>query len=165
MHVAEKDIKIKMFRVYKMAEQSSDLSTKNGALICEDGWNIVAGCNHHVEGFVDIPGCHERPLKYEITEHAERDAIFRAVRKGYDVRGLTLVANWAACPDCARAIVLCGIGDVICHKQCMDRTPERWKERVNLGLRILERGGVNVYQWDGEVGGIDALMDGKVWRP
>lgn len=163
--INSKHIHTKMFQVYQLAQKSTDKSTKNGALICQEGWNVAIGFNHHIYGFGDKLEHHERPLKYEITEHAERDAIFNAIRKGVDIRGLTLVANWVACPDCARAIVLSDIKDVICHKECMDRTPERWKERVDLGLKILKEGSVDVYQWSGTVGGVKALMNGEIWYP
>ena len=76
-----------------------------------------------------------------------------------------MIANWVACPDCARGIVLPGIKRVICHKQCMDRTPPRWKEMIDLGLEMCEKNKVPVYQWDGKVGDITNLNNGETWHP
>jgi len=133
-----------MQRVYREARLSTDRVTKNGAILCQEGWNVVSGCNHHVNGFGVSDEDHARPFKYDVTEHAERDVILKACRWGVKTEGLTLVANWVACPDCARAIVLAGIADVVCHGECMDRTPERWREKVALGLDILKHSGVNL---------------------
>jgi deoxycytidylate deaminase len=107
----------------------------------------------------------ERPMKYSLTEHAERDVIYKAARWHHRTKGSTLVANWVACPDCARAIVLAGISTVVCHQQCMDRTPDRWREMVDLGLFILKQGGVEVRQWSGTVGRVDNLNNGEIWQP
>lgn len=164
MHVAKDEIKDKMRAVYKLAQKSPDRSTKNGAIICDQGWNVIGGFNHFVPGYGHLEAHHERPLKYEITEHAERDVILKAAKQGVSLKGLTLVANWVACPDCARAIALSGIKHVICHKECMDKTPERWMERVNLGLSIMENSGVEIIKWSGKVG-VTGHMNGEVWYP
>ena len=79
--------------------------------------------------------------------------------------GLTMVANWVACPDCARAIVLSGITHVVCHEECMQRTPKRWKKLVDTGLEILKKGGVELIRWSGKVGDVENLNNGEVWYP
>jgi dCMP deaminase len=104
-------------------------------------------------------------MKYNLVEHAERDVIYKAARLHVKTKGTTMVANWVACPDCARAIVLAGIHTVVCHRECMDRTPDRWREMVNLGLFMLRQGGVEVYQWSGLVGRVENLNNGKIWHP
>jgi dCMP deaminase len=165
------DIEISEFmrQVYRNAMHSTDRSTNNGAiLVDEDAGHViplVAGYNAHLRHWGDKEEHHERPLKYNLTEHAERDVIYRAAYHGVRTRGLTMIANWVACPDCARGIVLAGIRRVICHKQCMDRTPPRWKELVDLGLEMFEKNNVPVYQWDGEVGEVTNLNNGEIWYP
>lgn len=159
------DIPHKMRAVYELAAKSNDTSTKNGAILCRERWNVSHGYNHVPAQLLDIKGVFERPLKYDCTTHAERDVIFDAVSKHIDVRGTTMVANWVACPDCALAIAMCGVADVVCHKECMDRTPERWKEKVDLGLEILERFGVRVHYWSGKIGDIENLNNGEIWYP
>lgn len=159
------DIPHKMRAVYELALKSDDTSTKNGAMLCRERWNVSAGFNHVLDPFKEDPASYERPRKYLVTEHAERSAIFDAVGRGIDIRGATMVANWVACPDCAKAIVLCGVADVVCHKECMDRTPERWKEMVDLGLEILEKNGVRVHYWSGKIGDIENLNNGEIWYP
>lgn len=155
----------KLRAAYMAAMNSTDKSTHVGAVLLDDGWNVLRGCNRHIKGFGDMPEHHQRPLKYEVTEHAERAVIFRAAREGIQTKGLLMVAPWATCPNCARAIVEVGISKVVCHKECMDRTPERWLEMVNLGQEILKRGGVEIEVWSGVVGDCENLFNGGVWKP
>jgi dCMP deaminase len=159
------EIPLKLRSVYKVAEASDDQSTKNGAMLLCEGWNLLTGFNHIMEGYGHLPEHHERPFKYWITEHSERDVILKAAKKGIKTEGLTLVANWVACPDCARAIVEAGICCVVCHKQCQDRTPERWRDMIDAGLAILRSGGVQLVEWDGKIGDCRNLNNGKYWSP
>lgn len=164
MHVDENEIREKLQAAYRVAMRSPDRSTKNGAIICNQGWNVVSAYNRFVPGYGNLEHHHTRPLKYEITEHAERAVIIECAKRGIALDGLTLVANWVACPDCARAIALSGIKKVICHKECMDRTPDRWVYRVNLGLTIMENSGVEIVKWSGKIGTV-GYMNGERWYP
>jgi len=172
------EIRDLMRHVYTLAELSTDLSTNNGAILIDErlwvpgqkpAFAILAeGFNAHLPGYEEHPQAHERPFKYSVTEHAERAVIYNAAYNGVRTKGLTMIANWVACPDCARAIVLPGLKRVICHKACMDRTPERWAEMVALGLSMCEHNTANivpVMQWEGEVGDVDNLNNGEIWTP
>jgi dCMP deaminase len=155
----------KLRAAYVAAMNSTDRTTHVGAVLVDGGWNVVTGCNQHTKGFGHLDEHHQRPLKYELTEHAEREVILRAAREGIQTRGLVMVAPWATCPPCARAIVKSGISKVICHKECMDRTPERWIEMVALGQEILKRGGVEIEVWSGRVGDCENLFNDGGWLP
>lgn len=170
MKLKDAEIHELMRSVYRIAMKSTDRSTHNGAILVNESHEhnmrpLVAGYNAHLPGWGDKEEHHQRPLKYSVTEHAERDVIYRAAYYGIRTQGLTMIANWIACPDCARGIVLPGIRRVVCHKQCMDRTPARWKEMVDLGLKMLEKNYIEVYQWDGTVGDVTNLNDGEPWNP
>ena len=154
-----------MRAAYGAALESTDRVTCNGAILVAYNGVQVRGYNHHINGYGTLEEDHERPRKYSLTEHAERDVILKAARAGVATDRCTMVANWVACPDCGRAIILAGITKVVCHKQCMDRTPPRWDEMVNLGLEMLRNAGVEVVQWDGEVGRITNLNNGEYWLP
>jgi deoxycytidylate deaminase len=159
------DIVHKLRAAYTAAHKSDDQSTKNGAILVNEGWNVIAGWNHMLDGYGDKPEHHERPFKYWVTEHAERSVILKAAAKGIQTKGLTMVANWVACPDCARAIVLSGIVAVVCHGGCQSRTPVRWKEQVEAGLKILKNGGVKLFVWHGDIGQCENLNNGEIWCP
>ena len=87
--------------------KSKDRSTKVGAIIVGPDNEIRStGFN----GFPrkindDIDERHERPDKYLWTEHAERNAIYNAVRMGVPLKGCTLYVYGFPCSDCARVII------------------------------------------------------------
>jgi dCMP deaminase len=89
---------------------SKDKSTQVGALflhpteftILSAGYNgMPRGCND------DAPERSERPLKYLVTEHAERNAIYNAVRSVF--RGSKVVCTTSVDMDDIRAIVSVGV--------------------------------------------------------
>lgn len=144
---------------------SHDKSTQVGAVIV-DGFRIVAyGTNRYPGNLESDTLNHERPLKYKLIEHAERSAIYWAASFGIKTDGLILVSTWACCPDCARAIVLSGIKHVYTHKRSMDRTPKRWVDDINLGIRILKNSGVGFSLIDREIGDCKNLFNGVIWKP
>jgi len=157
-----------MLMAYEIAaKESTDTSTKNGAVIINDDGDVLAyGANAFIDpAMAAIVENHERPRKYKITEHAERAAIYRATMLGIPLDGRTMVCPWACCSDCARGIVLSGIRLVIAHQQAFDLTPERWREEVDLGIEILESCGVSYTLYDGAIGGVENLFNGGIWRP
>ncbi len=166
--VTEKYIHL-MREAYKEAHcMSTDISTKVGAVLV--GLFGPTIFTRGVNSFVDVkmandPRNHERPRKYQVTEHAERAAIYRAAKLGLCTKGLTMVCPWAACPDCARAIVLAGITMVVAHQQVHDKTPERWHEEMAVGREILERGGVEYHLLNARISNVENLFDGKIWYP
>lgn len=134
------------------ALKSQDQSTKNGAVIVNHGKPIAFGHNDFIPGFGHLPEHHERPFKYSVIEHAERAVVYDAAHWGEQTEGGIMVANWVACPDCARAIVLSGVKEVICHAVCMERTPERWYNEVSLGLKMMLDNGVTLTYFTGKCG-------------
>lgn len=166
--VEQKFYEMMMGRAYELAKLSNDRSTKNGAILVNgiDPLPLASGVNHFAPGFNDADEeLHKRPLKYRITEHAERAAIYDAAARGVATHGLTMICPWACCSDCARAIVLSGIKTVVGHWQAGLMTPSRWQEEVAMGIDILERGGVGFIDLDAKIGRVKNLFDGKVWLP
>ncbi len=138
-------------QAYIYASRSQDPSTQNGAILIHPEKGIVLGAsNSLVEGSHDDVWSSER--KYHYVEHAERNVLYKAARRGIPTVGLTLCCPWFACSDCARAIVQCGINKVIGHKKIYEFASPRWKESVEIGLDILERAGVTCVFWEKDVG-------------
>ncbi|MEI6422405.1 MAG: deaminase [Lentisphaerota bacterium] len=82
----------------------------------------------------------ERPLKYMLSEHAERNAVYAAAAVGVPLAGCMLYVNsLPPCHDCARAIIQTGIKEII-HAE--GEVPERWKESCGVGREMLEEAGV-----------------------
>ena len=96
-----------------VAEKSKDRSTKVGVVVVGPDREIRStGYNGFPRGINDdIDERHERPAKYDWTEHAERNAVYNAARMGQSLKDCTMYFNWEPCPcvDCARAIIQAGI--------------------------------------------------------
>jgi len=83
------NIKELLHKAYEVALKSKDPSTQNGALIIvaldepfRAGAVLASDCNRFPDGVIETSERWERPLKYEYIEHAERNSIFTAARKG-----------------------------------------------------------------------------------
>jgi len=152
-------------QAYILAEDNSpDPSTRVGAIIESKYSDFYSGWNHFPPGLEDTDPS-DRIIKYKLIEHAERDAIFKAVYEGGSLKGATMYCPWAACCDCARAIVLAGIKEVVCHGNALDMTPERWREDIQLAKKIFAGGGVKYTWWYGKIGQCKNLFDGRYWCP
>jgi dCMP deaminase len=157
---------------HQFAEQSPDPSTQNGAVLVGlnehravmDGTRepdeqtvIGAGCNEFPNNVLYSEGRLERPLKYSFIEHAERNAIFDAVRRGNSPVGSTMYVLWAACADCARAIIQAGVSRVVTcafyHQQDsnpgnIDPSRKNWSESIDPAFLMLSEAGVEVIFYD-----------------
>lgn len=101
-----------------VASWSKDRSRKVGAVIVDDRNTVLAlGWNGFPRGINDtIEARHERPDKYDWTEHAERNAIYNAAATGTKIAGATIYLPWFPCVPCARAIIQSGIDKVVCYE-------------------------------------------------
>lgn len=154
---------------YKLAAYSPDTSTQIGAfLVAYDGereW-LTRSYNRPTKGWEMSESDWERPTKYALMEHAERGAIYNAALHGISTAAATMVASWAACADCARAIVQSGIKTLVRHYPPKDEATERWLESVSIGDRILTAGGVQTINIHGPIPGAPPILrNGKLFDP
>lgn len=148
-------------------ETSPDPSTKIGSLIVDDRNNIlVRGANrfprrlqHRMDRAPELSNYYlthtmedGKPIKYEAINHAERDIIFQAAEDGIRTGGRTAYVTAYACLPCANALAASGLETVVGHRQFIESFPDRWKGSVKHGLRLLERSGVEILMYDGELG-------------
>lgn len=84
----------------------------------------------------------EEEDRYHLIEHAERSAIFKAVRARADLSGSTIYCTRFPCSDCARAIVWAGIKRAVFAGGFAGE--QRWLSSQRAALRILRDGGVTV---------------------
>jgi dCMP deaminase len=112
--------------------KSKDRSTTVGAVIVRDTYVVATGWNGFPRGINDDnPAYHERPMKYCVTEHAERNAIYNAAAEGAATAGcimyITHNPSFGICTDCARAIIqsrivrVVGPSDVFTGKGAWDK--------------------------------------------
>lgn len=148
---------------YRYAGQSPDKSTQLAAMVVSKNETIqyaTLSYNSPVKGWDVQPEDHERPRKYLIGEHAERRAIYTAARLGILTEGATLYCTWAACVDCARAIVESGITRLVRHYPPLDDATERWLESVTLGDQIMKAGGVEIVDILGPIPNAPSILRG-----
>lgn len=146
------------------AENSDDCSTQNGAVIVGSRYRVVSlGANRLPCGVKKNAFRIHKATKASYIEHAERDAILRA-REPLD-RCMTMYCPWAACAECARAIIISGIKEVVYHQDLILKTPERWQDSVATGAEMLMEARVVLRYFSGKIGGARILFDGQHWEP
>jgi len=160
---------------YMQARMSPDPSTQTGAVILSAYGHLISACrNDYPWGVRQSPERLIRPLKYQVIEHAERNAVYSAGVSGASCAEGTMVALWAACPDCARAIIQSGIARLVSHSYYrtvdLDQSESNrrnWAESIDIAFMMLEESGVQVEFTDTQVMGEDdppLLFNGEYVR-
>jgi dCMP deaminase len=126
------------------ARQSPNRVRKVGAvLVATEGGATVTACNTFPRGVRDLEERHAGNGRFVWIEHAERNAIFAAARRGILTQGASLTTTFFPCIDCARAIVQSGIADV--YTLPPDLADPVWGEAFLSSRVILEEGGVRLH--------------------
>ena len=152
---------------YRHAQYSPDPSTQVAAMVLDrDGAILSLAKNEFPLGVLYLPERWERPGKYKYIEHAERNSLYECAQLGFATGGATMVAPWAACADCARAIIQCGLARLVRHKQAGDRSPAFWAEEIAYADTMLAEAGVEVIDVDADLSsGVELLHSGQLWVP
>lgn len=148
---------------------STDPSTQNGCVLVDPCYEKIVGhgANHFPGGVADnytVKERWERPLKYSYVEHAERNAIYNAACNGIKTSGLHMYCYWAACAECARAIIQSGITRLVTHKIIMDATYDRWKDTIEIAFGMMREAGICLDQIEEPID-IEIRFNGKLWTP
>jgi len=128
----------------EVAKWSKDRSTKVGCIVVGDGKRLLCcGYNGFPRGIDDdTADRHERPLKYMLTEHAERNAIYNAAREGVDLHNSVMYSTLYPCADCARGIIQSGIAEVVTREP--DWNLPIWGFSFTVSRIMLQEAGVHV---------------------
>ena len=127
--------------------ESPDPRTKIGCVIVgPDNSLVVGACNRFPTGIDGtIKSRAEAPFKYTWIEHAERNAIYDAARRGLSTEGCIIFVELSPCVDCARAIIQAGLAEVVIN---LNRNAEYMSERYSgehpTALEMLAEAGVRV---------------------
>lgn len=143
--------KVKKFMAeveYKAGLWSKDPRAKVCALVIDpNGLQILStGYNGIPRGVPENPErwSREDGEKYFWVEHAERNAIYNASRRGVTIENSVLICNKYPCADCARAIIQCGISCVYTHNPDMSNT--RWSKSWECASTMFKESGVIIYE-------------------
>ena len=127
-----------------VAQLSKDPSTQVGAIIFDEKRRLVScAYNGFARGVNDTEDrLHDRPTKYRLTLHAEKNAILFATAP---LEGSTIVVTHPCCAQCAAQIIQSGIKHVIYP------TPDsffldRWKDDLVLSEAQFAEAGVEVLE-------------------
>lgn len=157
-----------MRTVISFAKNSPDPSTQNAAMLFEigDGWRVsllsTLSDNDFPHGVQHTDERWQRPTKYSYVEHAERNAIYLAAEQGISTKGKGMVAVWASCADCARAIIQSGIVLLVRYQQ----DNRHWHDSTTIGERMLREAGVRIVTLSHPITGVPAIRrDGEEWLP
>jgi len=133
-----------MGMAHHVSQLSKDPSTQVGAVIFDEHRRFVsAGYNGFPRGVNDTEErLHDRPTKYRLTLHAEKNAILFATAS---LEGSTIVVTHPCCAQCAAQIIQSGIKHVIYP------TPDsffldRWKDDLVLSEAQFAEAGVEVLE-------------------
>jgi len=129
---------------------SKDTSTKNASVIVDDDNTVLSfGYNGFPRGANDkIDSRYERPQKYLYTEHAERNAIYNAVRTGVCLKGGIMYVTMFPCIDCARAIINSGIKTLVTYEP--EFSHKRWGESWRIAFEMFKECDVKIVYFSDE---------------
>lgn len=129
------------------ASKSKDRSTQVGAVITsgDDHAVLSTGWNGFPRGVNDdVEERHLRPDKYIWTEHAERNGIYNAARRGIPLLGSTLYSTLMPCCDCARAAIQSGIVRVVTNEPDWSDQHRNDASKHHQSLEMFREAGVEV---------------------
>ncbi len=149
-------------KCYTHAQKSNHPTTHNAALLIDKGKIILQGTNTLPPGVKAKKERLEGDNRHIYPNHAERDVVYQAARKGISTEGLTMVMPWLPCIPCANAVISSGVKELVVHKQMIERTREEWQKELHNAVEILHEAGVHIIAYDGPVGA-KAYMHGHDW--
>lgn len=152
---------------YIEATASNDPSTQNGAILVDYAGHVIArSCNQFPMRVRETGARWQRPEKYAYVEHAERNAIYQAAFVGRATHLGTLYCPWAACADCARAIIQAGIKRLVRHVDALEHGAGRnWDETIRVADAMLTEADVEIVDVAGPLGAEKIRHSGELWSP
>lgn len=150
-----------MTLAYLTAMRSPDPRTTVGAVILDREGNLVeVGFNDYPVGVNgQSPDRKIAPEKYNWIEHAERNAIYRAARRGISIDGGTMYTNMFPCANCARGIIQSGLKHLIYHRDHPNNIV--LDDAHQISFVMMSEAGISMRAWTGKIIKISAMCDGK----
>lgn len=141
----DKALKYFKFAQYQAELFSKDPCKKVGAIIlAPESMQILSLGYNGMPRNVDETRTErwERPMKYKYVEHAERNALYNAVRHGTPLEGSIAIVSMYPCCDCARGLIQSGIRMIITKEPQWDH--ERWGDDFKISCEMFMEADVEV---------------------
>ena len=153
-----------MSMVYLVASKSKDNSTHIGAVVVGSDKEVRSvGYNGFPRGIDDdVEERQKRPYKYGFFEHAERNAIYNAVRIGVSLKECIMYTNGMPCADCARAIIQSGVKEVVIDYAWDKDNSTKWAESGKISKTMFDECGVNIRYYVGDFIKLHKYKRGKM---
>ena len=120
-----------------IATWSKDPSRGVGAVIVSPLKQVIAtGYNGLPRGFADHEERLQRPVKYDLTVHAEMNAIIQCARNGVSPIDGTVYSTFSPCIHCSLSIVQAGITRVVTW--AVAKGDEHWSDSIEKSLILFE---------------------------
>lgn len=127
----------------QVANNSDDPHRKVGCVILDsDGHLISSGTNKMPDGCTVTERRTSKPQKYTWIEHAERNAIYSAAKRGVSLEGSTIVLNYWPCVECTRAIIQSGIKKIVAPRM-PDLNHPQWGDQFRISFEMIQETGLN----------------------
>ena len=126
---------------HEVASWSKDPSTKVGCVLVKDKKVVSLGYNGLPAGVEDsLERLDNREIKYEITVHAEVNAVTTAALHGVSTNGATAYVTFHPCSRCAAVLINAGISTVVVSAHTIDA--DRWLDSFRLAASLLNEAGI-----------------------
>jgi dCMP deaminase len=126
---------------HEVAKWSKDPSTKVGCILVKDKKVVSMGYNGFPAGISDdLTRLEDRATKYEMTVHAEVNAVTNAALHGVSTAGSTAYITFSPCSRCASVLINAGISTVVISARNI--IPDRWLDNFRLAAGLLNEAGV-----------------------
>ena len=126
-----------------VATESPDPDRQVGCVLARQGTILASACNDVVGGLEATPAMLQRPAKYTWIEHAERNAIYAAARRGVSLEGSTAYVTLWPCENCCRGLLQSGVVRLVVRRR-PDFSDPRWGGEFRVVIEMLSRCGVEV---------------------
>ena len=146
-------------------KESTDESTKTGAVIVLDGKIISKGTNKFAESVEITKKRNTSESKILYQDHSERNAIYKAAKLGIPLDNAEMFTTWIPCPACANGIINSSIDRIVFHYGMAIKTKRDWRNQMKESIKMLLESGVKVSVYMGKIGGCEALFKGEIWEP
>lgn len=125
------------------ASWSKDKSTKVGAVLVKGKRVRLMAYNGFPEKIKDDERLDDRPTKYKLIQHAEKNALDYCSENGLKTKGLTMVVSTFPCSSCAGSMITAGIKRVV-SVEPSEEFRTRWGEEIDFAKAMFAEAGVEV---------------------
>ena len=126
----------------EVATWSKDPSTQVGCVLVKDKKVVSLGYNGFPKNISDdLNRLFKREEKYEITVHAEVNAVTTAALHGVSTEGCTAYVTFNPCSRCSAVLINAGIESVFVNGGA--EIPTRWLDNFIIASKLLAEAGVS----------------------